>query len=92
MILEKSVFSAKSPAVHSNILLKRASFAHDVDPPILRPSRKYTRVEIKSSIVDGNEGVYFDAGLSMGRSFRVGWGPGGRLVHRGTICSPFAVS
>ncbi|KAF8814679.1 hypothetical protein BYT27DRAFT_7081395 [Phlegmacium glaucopus] len=71
---------------------ERPSFAHNVDPPIFRPSRKYARVEIKSSIVNGNEGVYFDAGLSMGRSFRVGWGPGGRLIHSGSICSPFATS
>ena len=70
--------------------LKRASFAYNVKPPVFRPTRKYARVEIKSSIVNGHEGTYSDAGLSMGRSFRVGWGPGGQLVHPGSICSPFS--
>ncbi|KAF8155941.1 nuclear protein 96-domain-containing protein [Crassisporium funariophilum] len=71
---------------------ERASFAHDVDPPIFRPSRKYARVAATSSIANGHEGAYFDAGLSMGRSFRVGWGPGGQLVHLGSICSPMSTS
>ncbi|KAJ3514528.1 hypothetical protein NLJ89_g2324 [Agrocybe chaxingu] len=67
---------------------ERASFAHDIDPPIFHPSRKYARVEITSSIASGNEGSYFDAGLALGRSFRVSWGPGGQLLHFGSICSP----
>lgn len=68
---------------------ERASFAHDVEPAPYRPSRKYARVE-DSSIANGYEGAFFDAGLAFGRSFRVGWGPGGTLVHVGTICGPYA--
>ncbi|KAF9525060.1 nuclear protein 96-domain-containing protein [Crepidotus variabilis] len=67
---------------------ERASFGHDIDPPAFRPSRKYARVDIKSSVANGSEGAYFDAGLALGRSFRVGWGPGGQLVHLGSLCIP----
>ncbi|KAF5379022.1 hypothetical protein D9615_006077 [Tricholomella constricta] len=67
---------------------ERASFAHDIEPPVYRPSRKYARVESSKSAVEGSEGAVFDAGLAFGRSFRVGWGPGGILVHLGTLCGP----
>ncbi|KAG6844478.1 hypothetical protein H0H87_006614 [Tephrocybe sp. NHM501043] len=67
---------------------ERPSFAHDIEPAVYRPSRKYARVETSESAVQGNEGSYFDAGLAFGRSFRVGWGPGGTLVHLGSLCSP----
>ncbi|KAF7289507.1 SNF2 family helicase [Mycena chlorophos] len=69
---------------------QRASFAHDVDPPAFRPTRKYARVEkAESAVVDG-EAAVVDAGLAFGRSFRVGWGTGGVLVHPGAICGPHA--
>ncbi|KAJ3827583.1 nuclear protein 96-domain-containing protein [Lentinula raphanica] len=60
---------------------KRPSFANDVQPTLSRPSHKYTRVDSTMSITNGAEGARADAGLSMGRSFRVGWGPGGVLVR-----------
>ncbi|KII87791.1 hypothetical protein PLICRDRAFT_699296 [Plicaturopsis crispa FD-325 SS-3] len=66
----------------------RASFAHDLEPPVYRPSRKYARVEGSDSVANGSEGFAVDAGLALGRSFRVGWGPGGTLVHLGQICGP----
>ncbi|KAG7091970.1 hypothetical protein E1B28_008359 [Marasmius oreades] len=72
---------------------ERASFAHDVDvPPLQRPSRKYTRVAVDSSssiAADAEDGLV-DAGLAFGRSFRVGWGPGGSLVHLGSLCNPWS--
>ena len=67
---------------------QRASFAHDMEPVSYRPSRKYARVDQSDSAVNGSEGVVVDAGLAFGRSFRVGWGPGGTLVHLGALCSP----
>ncbi|KAJ6591833.1 nuclear protein 96-domain-containing protein [Mycena vulgaris] len=67
---------------------ERASFAHDIEPPAYRPSRKYARVESSQSAVIGHEAALVDAGLAFGRSFRVGWGPGGTLVHPGTLCAP----
>ncbi|KAG1753592.1 nuclear protein 96-domain-containing protein [Suillus paluster] len=67
---------------------ERASFAHDIEPPAYRPSRKYARVETSASAVAGYEDGLVDAGLAFGRSFRVGWGPGGTLVHLGRLCAP----
>ncbi|KAI0350876.1 hypothetical protein OH77DRAFT_1498850 [Trametes cingulata] len=67
---------------------QRASFAHDVEPEPYRPSRKYARVESSASAFAGHENAYVDAGLAFGRSFRVGWGPGGTLVHLGDLCGP----
>ncbi|KAJ7636026.1 nuclear protein 96-domain-containing protein [Mycena polygramma] len=66
---------------------ERASFAHDIEPAY-RPSRKYARVESSESAVTGNEAALVDAGLAFGRSFRVGWGPDGTLVHLGSLCAP----
>jgi nuclear pore complex protein Nup98-Nup96 len=45
--------------------------------------RKFTRLDMTSSVVDGGHGIVIDAGLSMGRSFRVGWGPDGCFAHSG---------
>lgn len=59
-----------------------------MDPLPYRPSRKYARVDTSDSSVKGTEGAMVDAGLSLGRSFRVGWGPGGTLVHSGRLCGP----
>ncbi|KAH9006574.1 nuclear protein 96-domain-containing protein [Lactarius hatsudake] len=67
---------------------ERASFAHDIEPVAFRPSRKYARVESSASIVNGAEDAMVDAGLAFGRSFRVGWGPSGNLVHLGQLCGP----
>ncbi|KAF8137470.1 nuclear protein 96-domain-containing protein [Boletus edulis] len=67
---------------------ERVSFAHDIDHPVYRPSRKYARVDISASAVAGNEGALADAGLALGRSFRVGWSSGGNLVHLGQLCGP----
>ena len=36
----------------------------------------------------GLENAVVDQGLYLGRSFRVGWGPGGTLVHLGDLCGP----
>lgn len=49
------------------------------------PARKYVRVSGSESKTKGKESVLIDAGLSMGRSFRVGWGPGNNLVHVGQL-------
>ncbi|EJF57390.1 hypothetical protein DICSQDRAFT_157411 [Dichomitus squalens LYAD-421 SS1] len=67
---------------------QRASFADDIEPEVYRPSRKYARVESSASAFVGREGAYVDAGLALGRSFRVGWGPGGLLLHLGELCGP----
>ena len=73
---------------HSRDMCQRTSFAHDIEPVAFRPSCKYARVESSASIVNGAEDAMVDAGLSFGRSFRVGWGPSGNLVHLGQLCGP----
>lgn len=52
------------------------------------PARKFVKIA-KESLVEGKESLYRDAGLAFGRSFRVGWGPGGMLVHLGELCAPY---
>ncbi|EIN08184.1 hypothetical protein PUNSTDRAFT_102949 [Punctularia strigosozonata HHB-11173 SS5] len=67
--------------------VERPSFNHAVEPEPYRPA-KYARVENAVSSVSGQEAAMVDAGLAFGRSFRVGWGPNGTLVHLGRICGP----
>ncbi|KEP54149.1 nucleoporin [Rhizoctonia solani 123E] len=50
------------------------------------PLRKYERVSNDKSVTKSFAGAYMDAGLALGRSFRVSWGPNGELVHLGRIC------
>ena len=86
-----ALFSSSSNVVEfilSSPRCQRASFAHDIEPVAFRPSRKYARVESSASIVNGVEDAMVDAGLAFGRSFRVGWGPSGSLVHLGHLCGP----
>jgi nuclear pore complex protein Nup98-Nup96 len=82
-------FSVLLPAINS---FQRTSFGHDIEPPLYRPSRKYARVQGSESTFVDNENAVFDAGLAFGRSFRVGWGPGGTLVHLGALCGPSSAS
>lgn len=51
---------------------------------------KYAQAVIPAvqSITAGLESAHVDAGLALGRSFRVGWGLGGKLVHLGKLCGP----
>jgi nuclear pore complex protein Nup98-Nup96 len=68
---------------------QRASFGEQVESPRIQVQpRKYARVALDKSTVNGNEGSRVDAGLAMGRSFRCSWGPNGELVHFGKICKP----
>ncbi|UZJ56093.1 hypothetical protein CBS101457_005413 [Exobasidium rhododendri] len=54
--------------------------------------RKYSRLEVSSSVDNGEHGIVIDAGLMMGRSFRVGWGPDGSFVHSGKWATPTAAA
>ncbi|KAG8988968.1 hypothetical protein FRB90_002464, partial [Tulasnella sp. 427] len=55
-------------------------------PPIVTPLRELKLGEYKSSVAFGTESSFVDAGLSLARSFRVGWGPNGLLAHCGKLC------
>ncbi|CAE6530170.1 unnamed protein product [Rhizoctonia solani] len=54
--------------------------------PEPEPLRKYERVSNDRSVTKSFAGAYMDAGLALGRSFRVSWGPNGELVHLGRTC------
>ncbi|EPQ60401.1 hypothetical protein GLOTRDRAFT_135098 [Gloeophyllum trabeum ATCC 11539] len=69
---------------------ERVSFETPVVGLAPRPVRKFTRISTSESTVLGKESLRADAGLALGRSFRVGWGPGGKLAHVGTLCTPSA--
>ncbi len=56
-----------------------------IDPAPFRQFRKYSRVEQAKSYTSGKEGNLVDAGLALGRSFRVGLGGQGQIVHLGPL-------
>jgi nuclear pore complex protein Nup98-Nup96 len=65
-------------------IMQRASFGHDLGvTPVAPSSRKYARIPTSQSVTTGQDSV-------LGRSFRVGWGPSGAIVHPGRICGPFS--
>ncbi|KAG0340670.1 hypothetical protein BG000_011376 [Podila horticola] len=67
----------------------RPSFQQDHEqraPLLSRPPRKFFRSAYEESIMSRKGNLLADAGLMMGRSCRVGWGPNGMLAVCGTIC------
>lgn len=65
-----------SPAAKPEIVPNRASFAQLRSQP---PPRKYVRVTAPASATASQEGAYIDTGLRLGKSSRVGWGPGDKM-------------
>ncbi|XP_076068248.1 nuclear pore complex protein Nup98-96 [Oratosquilla oratoria] len=47
------------------------------------PKHSTEILPLESSLIAGKENLFIDASAFMGRSFRVGWGPGWTLVHAG---------
>ncbi|KAF9193867.1 hypothetical protein BGZ50_006921 [Haplosporangium sp. Z 11] len=67
----------------------RPSFLQEIDnkeSQFHRPPRKFTRSVYEQSLLGRKGTLLADAGLMMGRSCRVGWGPDGLLAVCGTIC------
>ncbi|GAA5848692.1 hypothetical protein JCM9279_002742 [Rhodotorula babjevae] len=59
-----------------------------VDPAPFRPHRTYSRPPLADSAsAQSRERNLVDAGLALGRSFRVGWGPQGELVSLNGVYS-----
>lgn len=52
---------------------------------VQQPAKKLRKIDMAQSDIVAADGETLDAGLSLGRSFRVGWGPDGTLVHNGRI-------
>jgi hypothetical protein len=68
--------SPPCPARAAHAPAQRASFAHDASPAPTAPlSRKCARVAAGSEVSVRADGVLADAGLALGRSRRVCWGP-----------------
>lgn len=58
--------------------------AMDIGIKVVGARSQFGLVPKEDSLVNTRENLVGDAGLMMGRSFRVGWGPGFVLVHSGT--------
>ncbi|KAI1315609.1 hypothetical protein EDD11_000619 [Mortierella claussenii] len=93
-----SVWSTSSENVeHSNALEEHAggfeaetrpSFQQEYDSKqslVMRPPRKFTRSQYEHSLLTRKGSLLADAGLMMGRSCRVGWGPNGTFAMSGTL-------
>ena len=52
---------------------------------VAQPAKKLRKLDVAQSDAVAADGETLDAGLSLGRSFRVGWGPDGTLVHNGRL-------
>lgn len=52
------------------------------------PQHQTALVPLESSLLSGKDHLSADMGAFMGRSFRVGWGPGWRFVHGGPKLTP----
>ncbi|XP_042235081.1 nuclear pore complex protein Nup98-Nup96-like isoform X2 [Homarus americanus] len=55
------------------------------------PQHQTTIVPLASSLMAGQDHCLSDMGAFMGPSFRVGWGPGWKLVHAGSRLAPAAM-
>ena len=75
-----------TPAAPSSPMMLPSSIgsAMDIGIKVVGARNQFGLVPKKDSLVNGKENLIADAGLMMGRSFRVGWGPGFVLVHSGT--------
>ena len=75
-----------TPAAPSSPMMLPSSIgsAMDIGIKVVGSRNQFRLVPKKDSLVNGKENLIADAGLMMGRSFRVGWGPGFVLVHSGT--------
>lgn len=87
------VYPLRHPVVHdispaappSPMLLPSAiGTAMDIGIKVVGARNQFGLVPKEDSLVNNKENLVGDAGLMMGRSFRVGWGPGFVLVHSGT--------
>lgn len=78
------------PSAKTHDVFMEASEPEPLPPLIARP-RKITRIELDKSVVENAHSIVLDAGLSMGRSFRAGWGPDGTVAHCGRVMKPRCV-
>ena len=85
---KRAVQTSFQPPVKEHLLLASGMTSRDVPKKLV--GSKVTRMipHVKDSYMYGKQNFLVDAGLFMGRSFRVGWGPGWTLAHSGNIIQP----
>jgi nuclear pore complex protein Nup98-Nup96 len=67
---------------------QQASFGGSKVPTAPRPPVKIMRIASGDSVMKGSEATFADAGLTYGKSFRVGWGVGSQVVLNGSLAAP----
>ena len=84
--LRHSVVHDITPAAPSSPMMLPSSIgsAMDIGIKVVGARHQFGLVPKKDSLVNGKENLIADASVMMGRSFRVGWGPGFVLVHSDT--------
>ena len=74
---------------NKRIAPQRASSGVSREPTTARPPFELFRIATQDSVVKNCEATYADAGLSLGRATRAGWGAGGQVAFSGKLASPY---
>ena len=76
------------PPVKEYMLLASGMTPADYQKKVVSTRVAREILPVKESYQYNKQALLVDAGLFMGRSFRVGWGPGWTLTHSGDIIQP----
>lgn len=76
------------PPVREYMLLESGMTPQDYQQKLVSTSIPKMIPAVNTSYAYNKQQLLVDAGLFMGRAFRVGWGPGGILAHCGDIIQP----
>ena len=74
--------------VKEHLILASGMTPQDFQKKIVGSRVKRVIPPVKESYQYEKQAMFVDAGLFMGRSFRVGWGPGWTLAHCGEVIKP----
>ncbi|CAO1616764.1 unnamed protein product [Parajaminaea phylloscopi] len=78
---ERSTFSQPAAAKDARSRVDQLPQLQEV----AQVTSKFTRVGLQNALTKEHEGCYLDAGAAFGRSFRIGWGPGGTIAFHSGI-------
>lgn len=76
------------PPVKEYMLLESGMTPQDYQQSVVGSRVPKVIPMVTESFTYQKQGLLVDAGLFMGRAFRVGWGPGWTLAHSGDIVQP----
>lgn len=82
---KRELGAAHSPRPEKYLAVTPALDTPETYIPTYRPLRKWKAVPHAQTLACGKEGQPADAGLMLGRSFRVSWGANGQLVTLGRV-------